>query len=235
MSNLAKQPKLSILLFFVVLLTCGWSAQLVFYPPTHWLPVDPNKLEKEVLVQYVSHGSNKIVPSINLAKENIPNSAEEYLQAVCAMYDKDAHITYHSLGTIKTRSGKAHLLELNLQANKKELTLLQAILIKDKTAYVLTGAAAVQDFTRYRPLYITSIRSMQITDDLISITDPAKQDRLISKIHLLTDELKKCKAENKTKPLQQQLEAFYEYLSEEFLEMGDYWRYLLIQELLKAA
>ncbi|MBS0627834.1 MAG: hypothetical protein JSS09_06445 [Verrucomicrobia bacterium] len=129
-----------------------------FLPPKGWHKI-PSKSSSHVKMSFFTKAKKEFCPSINLAEETVSLSIEEYIKAVQKIYESDPENRFRRLGTLKTKAGIASLISLDMENSIGKIRVLQSILIKEKTAYILTGAVLQEDFGLYQKDLIDSFRS----------------------------------------------------------------------------
>lgn len=207
--------KKSLFFFFLLSFSYAVSSVCYFIPPKNFEAADPRSLSKEVLIGFVGK-SCSLKPSVNLASENTTASLREYINAIKESYKDDKKCFLRELGTIDTKSGKAFLIEISQTTSFADIRLMQAVLLKDNTAYVLTSCSSKEDFTKYQKEFLRCFNSLTVTSDLLDEIEN-KDEKLILEKGLL--ELKKNK----------NLSAFEKLLSHHD-NLGAYWKILLLKK-----
>ncbi len=181
-----------VFLFAILLSSMGFAIEKspigIFTPPKGWYLADPTSLSSHVLVGYVGNEKKIYRPSINLATEETNVSLKEYIQAVKKIHSEDKNTKIRELGTIKTKAGDAALLEILSYSNFGNMRMLQAILIKDNQAYILTGASLKDEFFSYSKELSSSIRSLEIIDNIYDIIGSNEKKELLQNKMLTTKE-----------------------------------------------
>ena len=189
----------------------------LFTPPQNWQCSDPTKLSGYIKIGFIGKSKKLFKPTLNLAEEEIISTEEDYLSAVKKLHKENINADWKKIGRINTKSGPATLAEVDSKTKYGDVKILQAILVKDKHAYILTGAVLKEDFNLYYKDILNAMKSLTLTDDLFSlIADSSKKNALINKI----DNIKNIKKLN-------QLEK---YLKKEFASLGQYWQILLLKD-----
>jgi len=160
-------------ILFLFPLFC-WAAPIcIFQPPPEWQPSQPKTLSEYVQIGFVTKGSTDFCPSINLATEAVDCSLKEYIKAVKEIHLSQSGTRWRDLGSIEMKAGQGRLTEITTTSPWGEVLMLQAILVKDKTAYLLTAATLKKDFVSRQKEILTSLGSLQFTDDLWSMVSDA--------------------------------------------------------------
>jgi hypothetical protein len=140
-----------------------------FMPPKNWLMADPKTLPPRVKISFLSKISSGYCPSINLATEKVKLSLKEYLQAIKKIHEADPESRWREIGKIRTQAGVAALTEFDTQCEWGPVRLIQMILIQDNTAYILTGSALKEEFSKHYADFEIAFRSFHVTGDLFSV------------------------------------------------------------------
>lgn len=200
----------------IICLVCSKIAAevCIFTPPKGWNFADPSKLSAFIKVGFVGKGNSSFKPSLNMAEEDINIDEQEYLKAVKELHAADKTVKWQLLGKIQTKGGEANLAEIDSKTTSGEVKMLQLILVKEKKAYILTGAALKEEFASCYKDFLATFKSVQTGNNLSSfIAGNLKQQKLETKL--------------KEKQTWEQLQKFIE---SEFKEMSPYWQLLVIKE-----
>lgn len=215
----------------------------VLIPPEGWTIADPQFLPKSVSLMVVGKGKKEFPPSINLAREAYTGSLEEYLKLVKEI-NKAQGNTYKSLGSIEIGEGKAALGQVDTTNEWGKIRMLHLFFLKDKMMHIVTAAAAKEEFSQFRPLFLQSIRTLHINGNVFDmVTDEARKKKLGE----LCEEFKKGWMEYlestpqeiaagekiHQEPLSQQplWLSFQMKIDKEFADMGKYWKEALLNAL----
>ncbi|MBS0629450.1 MAG: hypothetical protein JSS30_04410 [Verrucomicrobia bacterium] len=145
----------------------------LFTPPPNWEIADPKMPSQRAIVSFVDKQKGGFCPSINLTHERITLSTEQYL-AIVQKNCKANKQKWRHLGKIETKSGPAELVEIETVTKFGPARLLQAILIRNGEAYILTAGALKKDFGKQASLIHQSISSMTLCDDLFALVEDEK-------------------------------------------------------------
>lgn len=218
--------------FLLLLLIPSWAFSYVYFiPPSQWEMADPKDLAKHVEISFIGKPDlrSRFCPSINLATEKIAVSQEKYVQAVKKLHQHKQKEEWRDLGDFKTRAGTAHLTCIDTQADQNELKLLQLILVRDQTAYILTAGVLKRDFLALLPAINESFRSLTYTDDLLSaIEDAAHREKMRKSCETFATAWKKSQDSLRS------LKGFEKQLSSECPDLGAHWQFLLMRQLTKS-
>lgn len=126
--------------------------------------VDPKVLlpEVKVMARGKAKSDASLPPSINLAMEETQMTMPEYLEEVRAMYAHDRNKRWASIGTLTSKAGVMALTQLDQNTKWGDVRMLQAILIKDAVAYVITATAQVSEFTGFSKEFLSCMQAFEI-------------------------------------------------------------------------
>jgi hypothetical protein len=133
-------------------------------PPKGWDCInDPAQLPQKVTVIYIGAGKTQFTPSINLAIEPTTLQPEEYLSLAKTYHQAQGDTRCKPLGMVDTKAGKAHLLQIDRPTQLGKVRFIQAVLVRDQTAYVVTATCLQDEFASLSSLIFKSIQSFSIT------------------------------------------------------------------------
>lgn len=135
---------------------------------------DPKQLSGRVQISFLKKQEG-LCPSINLAIEPTDVSQEDYVQAVQSIHENHHADRWRRLGKIDCPAGSADLTELDMTTKHGPTRLLQLILVRDEKAYIMTAAATKKEIPIYYADFQNAFRSLQITDNLLSIIPDTKR------------------------------------------------------------
>jgi hypothetical protein len=198
----------------------------LFYPPSNWeyAPSD----SEYVLAAFVSPAVKSFRASINIAKENTDLPLEEYVSIVLQNHRNSLSSTCVDLGYFPLKSGKAKILQIASKTKFGDIKMIQLIisLDKEKTIYIMTGAATKEDFPSFFSLFVESFRSFSIEKNLFSpIQNPHQRKTLINElVSLIENSSSKEDIHNKEwKNFEKNILQNYKYL-------GNYWQLLILKK-----
>ncbi|HEY5260100.1 MAG TPA: hypothetical protein VIJ46_05565 [Rhabdochlamydiaceae bacterium] len=190
-----------------------------FIPPKGWEIVNPQKLTGRVKVQFLGKSNKGFYPSLNLATENVNLTLPEYVKAVKKIHEMDHNTTWRDLGKISTQGGDAQLTQIDTATSSGSVRILQVLLLKDNTVYILTASALKEEFGTYYKEFEKAFKSLTITPDLINnVPQPERREKLKASI---------------AKTTIQNLHTLEKMLGKEFADMGLYWQFLMLQSALQ--
>lgn len=133
--------------------------------PEGWECVtDQSQLPKKVQLIAISPTKTKFTPSINLASEETDQSLEDYVDTAKLYHESEGETHVTRLGQIPTKVGPALLLQIDRKTEFGMVRFLQASIIQDETAYVLTATCLRDEFASYCSRFFDSIKSFELTD-----------------------------------------------------------------------
>lgn len=155
-----------------------------FIPPRNWGKIDNQYLLQEVKIMVKGHPKeqNHIPPSINLALESTHLSTEEYLKAIEISNPSDSKRKWSKIGIINTQAGPMVLTQLDLTSKWGEVRMLQAIMVKNKQAYVLTATAQASEFSEFSKEFYESIQSFTINKNIYQLIPDKNKRKELKKI-----------------------------------------------------
>lgn len=141
---------------------CCAEESVTFTPPTGWEMAESKALSPNVKAMVVGKGNKEFPPSINLAVEPYKGSQKEYLKLVKRINDA-ARREWKDLGLIRTSAGDASLSQVDEKGEWGDIRMMHVILVKDEMAYILTAAAAREEFSHFYKDFFAAMRSLNIT------------------------------------------------------------------------
>lgn len=139
--------------------------EVIFTPPPGWRLADKSTLPPAVRIMVVGKGTHDFPPSIHLGTDRYDGSLKDYLKLVKSINDARGS-QWVDLGTIKTEAGDASLSQLDAKTKWGEVHYLQTILIKDGTVFILTAAAAKDEFSKFYNDFFKSMQSFRFGKEL---------------------------------------------------------------------
>lgn len=199
-----------------------------FIPPQKWEIADPKTLSPLVKMKFVGPSKEKLKPSINLAIEKIEKvdvTIDKYIAEAKKVHESDPHRTWRDLGKFSTPAGEGRLTEISSKSEAGNIRLLQLILFKNHTAYVVTAAALKGEFSSFYQDFHSVFRTFTLTSDLVeSVPDAVQRQKLQVSYKKLSDKLN-------TNPdvLEKEWPSFQNEIIKNFSNMGAYWQILFLQ------
>lgn len=209
-----------------------------FIPPKGWNLANPESLSPRVKIAFLGRSAKGVLPSINLATEQVSISLPAYVEAVKKFHEADPNAKWRDLGAYQTSLGEGRLTEIESQTPAGVVRLMQLIVIKDKTAYILTTGALKEEFPKYYTEFENAFASLKMTSDLTSTVSEKKKAVLDTLVKKLETDIKSVKKQFVTteQPFElasfqkESWEPFQQKVISDFSEMGAYWQILLLQE-----
>ena len=137
-------------------------------PPKGWECIsDPSQLPKKIKIIYVGKGSakNPFTPSINIACEETTLPLKEYLTLAKNYHEGQGITRCTTLGKIHTQSGEAELLQIDSRSQWGDVRFMQAMMIQNGEAYVVTATCLKTEFSTYSSQIFKAIQSFIIQEN----------------------------------------------------------------------
>lgn len=150
----------------------------VFLPPKGWRFADTKDLPPSVKVMVVGKGQHEFPPTINLATENYGGTLKDYLKLVKEINDSQG-TEWKDLGNIKTEAGNASLSQVDKKTEWGDVKMMHVILVRNKTAYIMTTAALRDEFSKFYKDFFGSMLSLRINKDLYEMVPTAKRRAIL--------------------------------------------------------
>lgn len=191
----------------------------------------PKNLTSFVQMGYVEPRRASFAPSINIAEEEVEDcSQKEYVQIVQDLYANKKSASSRKLGAIKTKVGRADLLEVTMQKGSFTVKMLQCILVRKGKAHIMTGACLDKEWSALRPAFVEAFRSFKVVEDLLEdLSDPSRKEKIEKTLQTLASILQDPSFPQKAK--EDKVLEFHAHLAKECKEQGSYWHYLVVQKL----
>jgi hypothetical protein len=208
--------------------------QCYFIPPRGWDIADPSKLSPRVRVCFIGKGSNNLLPSVNLATEEVDISLKAYIDIVKRDCESDPNCSWRDLGKYNTPLGEGRLTEREVKTYWGISRQIQLIVIKDQRAYILTAGALKEEFSRHYQDFEAVLKSLTITTDLAAATE--KKEQLSTLIRNLHTDFKAITAASIQEAFDspnfqnQSWNPFQQNIINNFTELGPYWQILLLRD-----
>lgn len=224
------------ILFLSSVLYCDQSQFSFFQPPPDWLMSNPKDFKDGVKIGFVASKRKIFTPAITLTLEKIPCSEKTYIEIVKKNHKSDITKDVRELGLLQTKSGSAHLLQIDTKNTWGKVRILQAILVKEGVAYIQTASCLREDFLKIHRDLLDSFNSLSVSDDLVSSLKEKKdfEERMESLFRSWRKHLRTAKGEKevlfKGSFFQKnQWGPFTEYITKNHSDCGICWQILAIQ------
>jgi hypothetical protein len=209
-----------------------------FIPPKGWDLADQQKLSPRVKICFIGKSLGNLLPSVNLATEEVDISLKAYVDIVKKDCESDPNCLWRDLGRYDTPLGEGRLTEREVKTQWGTSRQIQLIVIKDQKAYILTAGALKEEFSRHYENFEKALRSLTITDDLTAqLIYVEKKESLQKLIGSLQNAFKETKAATADEAFQstsfqkESWEPFQQKIINDFTEMGPFWQILLLRDL----
>ena len=194
-----------------------------FRPPRDWELVHPKQYTEHVQIGFVGKTSGQFRPSINLAIEKVDVSLKEYVKAVKKIHMAEPGAKWRDLGRFPMEAGEGRLTEITNTSPFGEIRMLQALFVKDDTAYILTAAAPKEEMLKLTGDLLKSLGSLSLTPDLLDSVDNQKKEDLKAIFSSLGSISSPEGQAKQWEDLQKKVIGGYP-------EMGSHWHYLVLRE-----
>jgi hypothetical protein len=211
---------------FAFFIAAGLQANPVclFSPPKDWQAAKPKELSEYVQIGFVGKGSDAFCPSISLATEEIDCGLRDYVQAVKEIHLSEANTAWRDLGALETPAGKGRLVQITTPSSWGDLTVLQAIFVKEQTAYILTASLLKKDLPLLQKEVLSTFRSIHFATDLFA---EVKETPLRTQLETAFNALGEKTSVEQNKD---QWSAFQQLVEQETEHLGAYWQFLALKE-----
>jgi len=200
-----------------------FSSIPVFIPPKGWKCALPQTLAPCIQIGFIGNGAHPFRPSMNLAIEDVDVSLKEYVKAVKEIHLATPQTTWRDLGKFTTLSGEGRLTEIATTTPAGEVKMLQMILVKKNTAYILTGASIKEEFLQFQEIFTKSFQTLSLLDDLFSPLNSEKKQKLEANFASLGA------AVSQESEREKQWIAWQKLVLQEAEELGAYWQFLALK------
>lgn len=115
-----------------------------------------------IVKNYLYKDKTGFSPSINMAIEKIDSSESKYIKAIKANYNGKANYTVSEFPKVSTKSGKAHLFQIDKKQPFGDIRILQMILVQKETAYIVTACALKKEFPTLEKEFLKTFSSFSL-------------------------------------------------------------------------
>ena len=187
---------------------------------------------------FIGKSSNNLLPSVNLATEEVDISLKAYIDIVKSDCERDPNCVWRDLGKYNTPLGEGRLTEREVKTKWGVSRQIQLIVIKDTRAYILTAGALKEEFSRHYQEFEAVLKSLTITKDLTASLNSIEKKELLQKLigNLQTEFAAMTTAVSmqqafESKNFQKEFwKPFQQKIINDFTEMGAYWQILLLRD-----
>lgn len=201
----------------------AWIASLLLLtPPSDWEIASDPSLSPRIEVAFVKKNTSRFRPSLNLTTEKVNLSLDEYVGAVRKLYSTEHHTRWRYLGSYATAAGPAALTELDVDTEWGPVRMLQLLLVKEGTAYIVTGATLKEESFQYYQTFRAIFKEIAFTEDLFTAIPGSDKRALLQTAwqKLLEDRTSEWK-------------PFVKMIENEYAYMGSHWQWLVFKTLQK--
>lgn len=132
-------------------------------PPKGWNRiVDKEQLPAKIDAVYIGAGKGGFTPSINIATEKTTLNPTEYVALARRYHETQSETRCDSLGKLETKAGAAELLQIDRNTQWGGVRFIQATLVRNGIAYVLTATCLSSEFSNLATCYFQAIQSFAI-------------------------------------------------------------------------
>lgn len=204
------------------------AAEYAFFtPPKKWEIVDPKALSPRVKMGFVGSTRKELRPSLNLAVEEVALDTNEYVAAVRKVHESNPNNRWRDLGKFSTPAGDARLTEIESKKEGANVRLLQLILVKKGTAYIITASALKEEFSLFYEDFKSAFRSFEVTSDLIGAVPDPSQREMLKKLCTGLKETSRTKTPEAFQ--KEDWISFQNVILQNFSNMGAFWQVLMLQ------
>ncbi|MCB1180414.1 MAG: hypothetical protein KDK55_00125 [Chlamydiia bacterium] len=128
--------------------------------PKEWKKIsDASQLPNKVVALYVGKKRGQFTPSVNLARETTELDGAAYAKLAKNYHENLPDTTCRPLGHIEIAENVTNLLQIDKETAWGGLRFLQATLVSNGTAYVITATAQVSEYASLYPLFYEAIKT----------------------------------------------------------------------------
>ena len=215
-----KLTRLLVIAAFYIPLNLASSIPL-FSPPSGWQCALPKNLSPHVQVGFIGKGASQFHPSINLATEEIDISLKEYVKAVKEIHIAEKNTAWRDLGKFSMKGGVGRLTEITSPSAWGDVKMLQAILVQEETAYILTAAVLKKEYPSFQKEILQSLQSLSLQPDLSAALGDEKRRREFEET---------LNALGNSENREEQWERLQKAIAATYPEMGSHWQFLALKE-----
>jgi hypothetical protein len=157
--------KLILFSFFALYITfcqAYGNEKYITNPPKGWEHIsDPEQLPRKIKEIYLgkANATNRFTPSINVAYEETALPSEEYIKLAITYHEAQGETICKRLGKIDTKAGPADLLQIDRSSQWGAIRFVQAIIIRNGEAYVVTSTCLKEDFSNLSSQIFKALQS----------------------------------------------------------------------------
>lgn len=213
-----------------------------FKPPKDWKVVDPKKIPEIVEIGFVSNESKTFKASLNLVIEEAKASFDDYIASVKKHHLSTRKSRWSELGYVQTKSGKAHVSQIDTKAECGDIRSMQCIIKDDDRFYIITAVALRDEFIDYHNEFLTAFETFTIQkaakESLKTEKEKTSYEEQLSKLQagwssfLASQRGQKNPEESfESKKFQKKhWKAFEKALTKTFKDQGLFWQVMAAKE-----
>jgi len=223
------------------------STIVTFTPPMGWSYADQSKLPSSVVLMVIGQSTSSVIPpSMNLAMQPYNGTLKEYLKMVKERNEAKGEV-WKDLGTIRTAAGKASLSQVDCTTQWGPTRQMHTILLKNGMIYILTAAAAKDEYQTYYKEFFTAMRSLRVLSDPFEmVTVPQQKAQLKAAVEDVKTQWKDLLKAQQIQPTNdpaaleklfasdpfqnKSWKPFQEMLKQKFSDLGAEWQELLLNQ-----
>lgn len=211
------------ILFLLLLANSLQATFCYFVPPEKWQCVKPKNLSPYVQVGFIVEGKKGFHPSINLAVEEVDVPLKDYIKIVKEIHLSEAGTKWRDLGKFSMKGGAGRLTEISTSSPWGPVKMLQAFLVQEDKAYILTAAVLKEEFPKYQKEILESLKTLQTAENLFSSVQNETHREMLKTFFASLD----TSSAEERESLQKQLEKVVADVGK---SLGDHWQFLALKE-----
>jgi hypothetical protein len=138
-------------------------AAIAFEPPVGWKEADRSVFPPSIKIMIVGKGEHEFPPSLSLGTEAFEGTLQDYIKIIKSI-NQAKGIEWKDLGLIRTGAGDASLSQIFNKTQWGNIKVMNAILVKNGTVYILTAAALQEEFPKFYKEFFAAMRSLHFKE-----------------------------------------------------------------------
>jgi len=135
--------------------------------PDRWNQIETSQIEAipaSVKLLVRGEGEYELPPTVNIAVEQVAPtlSTGDYLKSVQALHSANLMNRCWQLGPLTGGGEPLELVQVQMESSWGPVELLQAILVRDGQACVITASARQEEFGQQLPIFIQAMQSFKV-------------------------------------------------------------------------
>lgn len=123
---------------------------------------DTAQLPKKVQCIYIGTAQSALRPTLNVAVEPTNETLNNYYAAAKSYHISEPDTHCNDLGVIITKCGQAKMMQIDRVSTWGNVRFIQASIIIDQVAYVITGTCLREDFSACCATFFDTIQSFNV-------------------------------------------------------------------------